>query len=155
MKRQTLNNLRRKLAFAIVASVFLAATSVHAQVPKPTKKLIEFGWDEPDPAFLRKHITVMEKTPFDGTVFHATSDFLWKGWSSRAFKEEELASAIADLKATNVKRFTHNFLRFNVTPGDVDWFDDCSPILNNARLAAKIAKTGRAAGILFDVEQYN
>ena len=148
--------IRRRLAFAAVgAALFAATTRSHAQTAKPTRKLIEFGWDEPDPAFLRKHIAVMEKTPFDGTVFHATSDFLWKGWSKRAFKEEELASAIADLKATNLKRFTHNFLRFNVPPGDVDWFDDFSPILTNARLAAKTARTGKAAGILLDIEQYN
>src|SRR3954451_1301335 len=29
------------------------------------KKVIEFGWDEPDTAFLRKHIARMERTPFD------------------------------------------------------------------------------------------
>jgi len=124
--------------------------------PAPTsKKLIEFGWDEPDPAFLRKHISQMEKTPFDGTVFHVKSDFLWQGWGRRTFTEAELAPAIEDLKQTKFKKFTHNFLRFNVAQGNVDWFDDFSPVLNNARLAAKVARIGNAAGILFDIEQYN
>ena len=36
-----------------------------------SKKLIEFGWDEPDTAFLRQHLAEMEQTPFDGCVFHA------------------------------------------------------------------------------------
>jgi hypothetical protein len=144
---------RSSLAFALAAALIWPSVVI-AQSP-PRKKLIEFGWDEPNPAFLRKHIAVMECTPFDGTVFHATSDFLWKGWSKRAFKDDELAAAVEDLKAVKPSRFTHNLLRFNVTPGDVDWFDDFTPILNNARLAAKIAKAGRAAGILFDIEQYN
>src|SRR5438093_1619249 len=34
------------------------------------KKLIEFGWDEPDTAFMRAHVREMEKSPFDGCVFH-------------------------------------------------------------------------------------
>src|ERR1044071_3921248 len=38
----------------------------------PTKKLIEFGWDEPDPAFMRQHIAEMEASPFDGCVYHLT-----------------------------------------------------------------------------------
>lgn len=126
------------------------------------KKLIEFGWDEPNTAFMRQHIAEMERSPFDGCVFHVTSvkpdgtpgEFMWEGWSARAFTEAELQPALADLQATHFHRFTHNFLRFNTTPGDVDWFDDFSAILNNARLAAQVARMGKAEGILFDVEQY-
>jgi len=36
----------------------------------PKKKLIEFGWDEPDTTFMREHIVEMEKTSFNGCVFH-------------------------------------------------------------------------------------
>jgi hypothetical protein len=97
----------------------------------------------------------MEKTPFDGTVFHVPGDFLWQCWGKRTFTEAELQPAVEDLKHTPLKKFTHNFLRFNVAPGDVDWFDDFSPVLSNAKLAAKIAKAGKAAGVLFDIEQYN
>jgi hypothetical protein len=129
--------------------------AVGAQTTRPARKLIEFGWDEPDAAFLRKHIAEMEKTPFDGCVFHLTKEFLWHCWSRRAFAEAEMSPAVEDLKNTLVRKFTHNFLRFNVTPGDVDWFDDFGPILGNARLAARAAREGRAAGILFDIEQYN
>lgn len=126
------------------------------------KKLIEFGWDEPDTAFLRRHIQQMEQAPFDGVVFRAAGtasdgkplDFLWEAWGRRAFSEAELAPALADLASTRFRRFTHNFLRVNTTPGDVDWFDDFSAILANAQLAAHIARAGGAAGILFDVEQY-
>jgi len=37
----------------------------------------------------------------------------------------------------------------------VDWFDDFAPILANAELAAMMAKEGKSAGVLFDIEQYN
>src|SRR2546421_8577952 len=132
-----------------------AASSLKAADSAPAKKLIEFGWDEPDTTFLRQHIAEMEQTPFDGCVFHVPGDFLWLCWGKRTITETELRPAIEDLKHTPLKKFTHNFLRFNVAPGDVDCYDDFSAIVNNAKLAAHIAKEGRAAGVLFDIEQYN
>lgn len=129
----------------------------------PAKKLIEFGWDEPTTEFMRRHHAEMEQTPFDGCVFHtlyAKPDggkgvFMWECWGRRAFTEDELRPALEDLRATPFRRFTHNFLRFNVTPADLDWFDDYAAVVQNARLAARVARDGRCAGVLFDIEQYN
>ena len=126
------------------------------------KKLIEFGWDEPDTAFLRQHIEEIEKTPFDGCVFHVLAtdsqgkqeNFTWLCWGRRAFSAAELEAPLDDLRATTFRRFTHNFLRLNTAPGDLDWFDDHAAILNNCRLAARVAREGKCAGILFDVEEY-
>ncbi len=126
------------------------------------KKVIEFGWDEPDTAFMRKHAAQMDTTPFDGCVYHIRclqpdgkdSDFLWSCWGKQAFTTQQIQHAINDLKATRFKRLRHNFLRFNVTPGNLDWFDDYSAVINNARLAAEVARAG-GVGILFDTEQYN
>lgn len=126
------------------------------------KKLIHSGWDEPTPSFMRKHIRVMEQTPFDGCVYRVAFpkpgggevNFTWQAWGKHAFTREELAPAIADLDSTEFRRFKHNFLRFNVTPGDVDWFDDFTPILANARLAAEMSRDARSAGIWFDTEPY-
>ncbi len=144
-------------------SLMLLLPVVVTAQPPADRKLIEFGWDEPDTAFMRAHVGEMEKTPFDGCVFHVnylkegkpTGTFLWECWGKRAFKQEELAPALEDLKATHFTRFTENFLRFNTAPGDVDWFDDFSAVLQNARLAARIAREGKCRGILFDIEQYN
>lgn len=130
---------------------------------KKAKRLIEFGWDEPDTAFMRQHIAEMEQTPFDGCVFHVnyrTADgkqgnFTWEGWGKRAFTAAELKSALADLQAIRFRHFKQNFLRFNTTPADLDWFDDHSPVLQNARLAAQFARQGKCPGLLFDIEQYN
>jgi len=153
----------RALAFPvfITGCLVFQAITVEAQT-KPKKKLIEFGWDEPDTAFLREHIGEMEQTPFDGCVFHvlytkpdgSKGNFTWECWGKRAFTNAELASARDDLKQTQIRRFTENFLRFNTTPADVDWFDDFSAIASNARLAASIARESRCRGILFDIEQY-
>ena len=126
------------------------------------KKLIEFGWDEPNTAFMRKHATEMDATPFDGCVYHLRcvqtdgkdTDFLWACWGKQAFTPQQVQRAISDLKATRFKHLRHNFLRFNVTPGDLDWFDDYSAVVNNARLAARVAREG-GVGILFDTEEYN
>ncbi len=146
-----------------IGATLLGCATTPPPAGSPTKKLIEFGWDEPDTGFMRRHIAQMEQAPFDGVVFHVTyakpdgktGNFLWEAWSARAFTDAELAPARADLRATPFRRFTHNFLRFNTTPGDVDWFDNFSAILANARLAAQIAYEGGAAGILFDTEQYH
>src|SRR5689334_1414081 len=57
---------------ALIASLLFVSTSLGAVPTHPVqKRLIEFGWDEPDTAFMKKHIGEMEKTPFDGCVFHA------------------------------------------------------------------------------------
>ncbi|MFO0892736.1 MAG: hypothetical protein U0790_26795 [Isosphaeraceae bacterium] len=127
-----------------------------------TRKLIEFGWDEPDTAFLKAHQGELERTPFDGCVFHAITstrgkadeNFTWLCWGKRRFGEGDLAAAFADLRSIRWTRFRDNFLRFNVTPGDLDWFEDHEAVMANARLAARLAREGHCRGILLDTEQY-
>jgi hypothetical protein len=126
------------------------------------KKLIEFGWDEPDTSFLRTNISNMANTPFDGCVFHAdyhSSDgtngsFTWQAWGARVFTDADLDHAFTDLKAIRSENFRWNFLRFNTTPARLDWFDDYSAVVSNAGLAGRLARAGHCPGILFDIEQY-
>ncbi len=130
----------------------------------PARKLIEFGWDEPGTSFLRAHLAEMERTPFDGCVFHvdarspagAPASLTWQGWGKTTFQAQDLAAARQDLEAVaaSAPRFRDNFLRFNTTPANLDWFDDHAAVIANARLAAKLARAGRARGILLDTEQY-
>ena len=154
---------RRLLVLELFFTAMLVGCATLPLSPQTAgKKLIEFGWDEPDTAFMRQHIAEMEASPFDGCVFHVNytssngtpGPFMWEAWSHRAFTDVELQAALADLRAIHFSRFLHNFLRFNTVPGNVDWFDDFGAIRNNARLAARLARDGKAAGILFDVEQY-
>ena len=145
-------------AWNLALIIAICAMSVSAA----QKKLIEFGWDEPGTGFMREHAAEMEKTPFDGCVFHveykddkgAKGSFTWQGWGERKFSEADVKGAIEDLKATQFKKFTNNFLRFNTTPAKLDWFDDHAEVTANARLAAVIAREGKCPGLLFDIEQY-
>lgn len=144
-----------RLAVALLALATLAAA--------PRKQLIEFGWDEPDTRFLRTQIAQFQASPFDGCVYHATyrgaapadtGNFAWALWGRRRFTAAELASARADLAATRFGRFSANFLRVNVTPAGLDWFEDHSAVMANLELAAGLAKASRGPGILFDIEPY-
>ena len=147
------------LLAGVVALLFTLAVATGAP---PGKKLIEFGWDEPDPRFMREHIRELQASPFDGCVFHvgyrrpdgSPGNFSWDLWGRRRFTVADLDSARADLLATRFGRFRENFLRVNVTPGDLDWFENHDAVMANLELAAQLAKQAGCPGILFDVEQY-
>jgi hypothetical protein len=146
-------------AVAFLAFLF-AALPLTAQEATRPKKLIEWGWDEPDTKFIRENIRKMEQFPFDGLVFHVNSsrggNFTWELWGGRKFERDEFQHAVEDLRATEFRRFTDRFLRVNVTPGNVDWFDDQAwkTVLHNVGVAADIARQGGCRGFMFDVEQY-
>ena len=148
----------KRLPIILAAALLILGGKTHAQQPK---KLIEWGWDEPDTKFMRQNVKKMEQLPFDGLIFHVSSNkggnFVWEMWGKRKFELAEFQHAIDDLKATPFKRLTDRFLRVNVTPGSVDWFDDkaWAVIIQNFAVAAKVAKQGGCKGFMFDVEQYN
>ncbi len=129
----------------------------------PDKKLIEWGWDEPNTAFMRENAERMDRVGFDGVIFHAEPvvdgqpvNFAWSCWSSRRFEYEQFAQVVADLQACRFQRMTDNFLRFNVCPGDVDWFDDeaFAVVAHNAAVGARVAREGGCKGFMFDIEMY-
>lgn len=151
----------KKLVKAAAVLLLVVGSSVaHAQTGAQRKKLIEWGWDEPDTKFMRENVEKMERFPFDGLVFHATSskgdNLSWEVWGSRKFTADHFKQAVDDLKATKFNRFTDRFLRVNVTPAKVDWFDDeaWASVVNNFGVAAQVAKEGRCKGFMFDTEQY-
>lgn len=153
--------MMQRHAILLLVGLLALTGSSHGDQPTPSgKKLIEWGWDEPDTKFVRANIEQMEQFPFDGLVFHVASDngsnFTWQMWGNQKFTISDFRQALDDLKATKFKRFTERFLRVNVTPGKVDWFDDpeWATVLQNAGVAAQIAKQGGCKGFMFDVEQY-
>src|ERR1043166_6478729 len=97
--------------WSLVIGYFLIALCLMAPISgraATQKKLIEFGWDEPDTRFMREHAAEMEQSPFDGCVFHmdarkpdggSKGSFTWGAWGTRIFTEEELRAGIDDLKA--------------------------------------------------------
>jgi len=149
----------RIMAGALVASVALAAGAWAQPLPK---KIIEFGWDVPDTAYLREHIRDMEKLPFDGVVLrmHGARDgekvdgytvFRKEAWQRSWFEQ-----CAADLRATTFSRFTDNFLLAWTTPGTPDWFsdEDWRAVTNNIAILAWVARQGGLKGICFDPEPY-
>lgn len=152
----------KALAMGIIACFIVSSLASAAKNPYAGKKLIEYGWDVPDTAFVRAHIAEMEKVPFDGVVIRVfakpgSGDQLgWRTFSKQRIKPEEYEHAIADLKATKFKRFTDNFIQVIAYPGDVDWFDpDWSAVAHNAGCLARIAKLSGCRGIMFDPEHYS
>src|SRR4051812_42303852 len=158
--------IRRLSVILMTALLGLVAGLSVADEPKSKhnvlhhKKLIEWGWDEPDTKFMRQNIEKMEQFPFDGLVFHATSgkgdNLAWEVWGGKKFTPSDFKQAVDDLKATKFSRFTDRFLRVNVTPAKVDWFDDnaWAGVVNNFGVAAQVAREGRCKGFMFDTEQY-
>ncbi|QEH33756.1 hypothetical protein OJF2_22620 [Aquisphaera giovannonii] len=173
---QTMASTRRRdrmvRLFIVAYSIWCSGIGTHAarcgdalaigdmKSSRRTPKLIEFGWDEPDAATIERLRVAMSASPFDGCVYHANTSvpgrphesLTWKGWGRKAFRLEDFGPPLSRSGRKDGKGFDENFLRFNVTPGDLDWFDDHAAVLANARIAATLARGG--AGILLDTEQY-
>jgi len=127
--------------------------------------LIEWGWDEPDQTFLKTHVAMMERKPFDGVVLHLTvpgisadlANFSWH-LADHGYRWEDLQPAIEELKAVPFRRFRHNFLRINLNSTDrpLDLLDDAAweTVLANLRLAGRIARDGGLRGFMVDPEAY-
>jgi len=130
----------------------------------PRKKFIELGWDIPSTSLLRESWREMEQTtPFDGLIFKVetkddhgqklSNEAIWDG---SPWKREWLQAALADLKSCRFARFTDNFLRFNATPGDLDWADDVgwAALAEKAGHSAWLVKQAGCKGLAIDFESY-
>ena len=124
----------------------------------PPKKLIEFGWDEPDTAFLRRHVRERETSPFDGCVFHANVvekdgkvvNFAWHGWGFGAALDRGVAAGDrgpeSDPDSIGSRTTSYRPSRRLVRRLRLD---------RRQRPACREGRPRRPLpGILFDVEQY-
>ena len=140
----------------------LHADEAPSQAARPAKKLIGWGSDVAYPAKVQNNIRKIEELPLDGIVLSnfsgnkAGKDFTfdWECFGQQKFDRDHLAPMIQILANTRFERFTDNFLRFTVQPGNFDWFDDFDAPLHNARLWAEVAREVGAKGWKFDVEDY-
>jgi hypothetical protein len=153
----------KKAGLGLAAGILACPVATPAAADAREKKLIAWGGiDWYSPATVQMNIARIEQLPFDGTVLQGfkarlngeETMFDWLCFGRQSFQREHLADTISLLGNIRFQRFTHNLLRFNVTPGDVDWFDDFTPILHNARLWAEVARDTGMKGWLFDVEDY-
>lgn len=129
---------------------------------RPKKKLIGWGSDVAYPGKVQNNIRTIEELPLDGIVlsnFSGRRDgkdftFDWECFGQQKFDRNQLTDTIQILKHTRFERFTDNFLRFNLQPADVDWFDDFSAPLHNARMWSEVTQETGVKGWKFDVEDY-
>jgi len=155
--------LKWKIAAIAVGVITFSATFAGAQEQRVQKKLIASGWDQPDTATLRKNLSLMEQSPFDGVVVdvkgmdeQGTARKTFYAFSTFEWKKEWFQSSIDDLKAIHSNKLTDNFVLVGNFPGNVDFFDDAGwkQVADHWRIAAEIAKEGNLKGILFDTEPY-
>jgi hypothetical protein len=131
--------------------------------PSAGKKLIQSGWGEPETEFVKNNIKSMEEQPFDGLVFNiryadpqgSLKLFSFQSFGPEIVPEAGINAGIKNIKATLFSRFTDNFLRFNLRPGGVEWFDDMSAPLANASSAGRFVKETGITGVYLDVEPYD
>ncbi len=120
-----------------------------------TKKLIELGWDQPQPWFLKQNLKSLETRGFDGVV--VVPSFGTEIFNKKPYTDADVARDRADLEAAKSLKLTQNFLRMDsrLEPG-WSWFSDAdwAAVETNARNFARLAKAGGFRGILFDTEPY-
>jgi hypothetical protein len=120
-----------------------------------SKKLIELGWDQPQPWFLKQNLKSVEARGFDGVVVGPS--FGTEIFNKKPYADADVARDRSDLEAAKSAKLTQNFLRMDsrLEPG-WSWFSDSdwAAVETNARHFARMAKAGGFRGVLFDTEPY-
>ncbi len=157
----------KKLLLCFVALLgmgLIAAEALDFYQP-PAKKLIECSWATPNAKYLRANIRRMEEvTPYQGLRIKLEGSGEGKGENvktiftgKKKWQYEWFQDSVEDLKNTEFRKFTDNFLATGVTPGDVDWFSDAdwAVVCNNFAVMARIARETGMKGLIFDPEEYS
>ena len=173
-------NLRSVCLAISLSTSLMLGTAAWAKTDEKSSNLdnvqiLQFGFGTPGDEFLKTHAHEMEswnphfghlvirvqlrgqvevttgRKPWDGT-------FSWSGFGAKKITWANVTEAVENLKAANqaFARPGRMFLRFNVIPGNVDWFDDegWEAIAHNASIAGRIVAEAPLAGLVFDVEEY-
>ncbi|OGV67062.1 MAG: hypothetical protein A3K19_01665 [Lentisphaerae bacterium RIFOXYB12_FULL_65_16] len=136
-----------------LASGLVVAVAALGQQPLASKKLIEYGWDVPNPAYIRANIREMEKRPFDGLIFRLPGGT--NVLSKAKWDEAKFVPVYEDCRNIQWEKFTDNFISV-LAASDVDWFSDADweSVRHNLTIVAKAAALARCRGICFDQEPY-
>ena len=144
-----------RFALAVAALAVLAGVALAQPGRLPaTKKLIEYGWDVPDPAFVAKNITEMEKRPFDGLLMRVAGKGRGSIFSGGKWNPKDYQADMEALASIKWGKFKHNFL-IMYAASEQDWFSDkdWANVLGNVAIMARCAKAG-GCYLAFDAEPY-
>jgi hypothetical protein len=138
------------------------------------KKIIGFACNTVEPTYLKEYVDDIEQLPLDGLNIAVYAD----DWSlrrtgqegmffgGRRFQRADFKKSLADLKTTQFKRFTDNFIQVEMSArgsavtgkpsdGNLDWFDvNWSGIAENGAVVAGLAREAGFKGLFLDVEHY-
>ena len=161
-------------AICCATILMFSAQLLQAEMGPPVgkdKKLIGWGVNAVDSAYLRAHVSELEKEyAIDGMVIAFAPDD-WKSsvfqtcglFGGRTYTHRDFRKTITNLNQTRFTRFTDNFLylctsvRGTSAPKEqnVDWFDArWSNIASNMALYSEMAKTAGFKGLMLDFEYY-
>lgn len=146
------HRLRSILPLAVLS--LLLAECLIAQ-PRPQKKIVEYGWDVPYPAFVRDNIREMEKRPFDGIIFR--TEGFDHAFDVQPWNRGDLEPQLATLADIRWQKFSDNFLTlYAANKAKMDWFNDdqWKVIVENMKLFSVAVSRGRCVGVCFDPEPY-
>ncbi len=157
--------LLRLILFAGVSFAIIWFFLIFTYYPVPNHSrddilLIEWGWDTPDLQVAPDYTEYFHTLPFDGAIFdwRDRDGNLW-GWrlfdNQNPIDESQLETAVADLTDFDWGNYKNNFLRYNINPGNAEWFDEWDVLLGNAEAWARFANELGFVGLMFDTEQYN
>jgi len=150
--------MMRSLLTATLVLVLVGAAM--ADLPQPRRaKLIAFT--DPGLEFIQSNPEAVERAPIDGVNIRAVGREGEKRvrleeavFSEKAIRYEQFEEWVAQARATDFRTWTDNFLCVYVVPGDMDWFGDCAALMNNIRVAARVAREAGLKGIFLDCEPY-
>ncbi|NPV46263.1 MAG: hypothetical protein HPY69_04870 [Armatimonadetes bacterium] len=109
-------------------------------------------WAAISPEYARQHAPSWQSLPIDGLLMGGPMVFYQR------LSEADIAPVVAELRQVPWGRLTDNFwivYEFSgEKPDQFDWFDDCSWVISNWRLVARLARQAGLRGIMFDTEKY-
>ena len=158
------------LSVVVLLAMVLASCQTHRA---REARLLQFGYGTPMAENLPDKIGPMEESNpgFDAFIVGVKlrgpckakalregheGRFCWSVFGTGRVRWDNVAADVKSLRAAAEKaKHLQMFLRFNVTPGNVDWFDpDWEAIVHNGGIAGRMTREGGCRGLFFDIEQY-
>jgi hypothetical protein len=146
------------ITLAVIYVVFMLYYPA-PNLPRADKRLLEWGWDTPRLQNMPQYLEAAQNLPFDGLILDIATPndergLAWTIFSSQRVDSALLDSVTGELTGAQWGRLTDNFLRVNVSPATIGWYDDFTPTLDNLEAVARLAHELGFTGIMLDTEQY-